>query len=166
MEHGFLWNFGFMPGGSGIYPAEYPEYGLVTPFYLHGENGRQMLLYNANYLYDTFAAAARYDLPVTIFQHTEYAVLRNPQAMEDTLVRIGRFQQDNLYNFVTEPQFARALAAAMHSDVRIYSSLADICADFLRRLTGRAPRFDRYIVIEPGDCQFRFLTLFTQTLSG
>jgi len=155
VEEGFLWNFGFRPSNSPANPSSRAEYGMITPFYLHGENGNQMLIYNANYLHDyiPFEVSARYGLPVTIYRTTWNNVFSNPASVEAHLVEIRGVMDHHLYNFVTEPQLASSIAAAMHTEVRVYVRLRDMIADFFRELTGRAPRFDRYLAVEHRDME-------------
>jgi hypothetical protein len=150
-EMGFLWNSGFRPGGSPVNPSSRAEYGMITPFYLYAENGNRMLLYNANYLGDRFWAPARYGLPITIYGHTWSDALYNHQALENYVLRTRDVQESIMYNFVTEPQLSKSIAAAMAVDVRVYMRPVDRIADFLRQATGRVPRMDRYLVIRYKD---------------
>jgi hypothetical protein len=149
LENGFHWNSGFRPYNSPANPADFAEYGMITPFYLHGD-GRQMLLCNAN-LRGGFLTPARYDLPVTLFRHTEYAAIENPGSVENYLKSIGETQQSLLYNFVTEPQLFKSIAAVMAADVRVTRRPADMLADLFRRAAGRTPRLDLRLSVQHKD---------------
>jgi hypothetical protein len=152
MEHGILWNFGYQPSNSPASPAERTEYELVTPFYLHGADTK-MLLYNANFDAGAgeFKMSARYDLPITMYKHSEYAMMRDTRPLEWFLYTVGVFQNEHLYNFVTERQFAASIAAAMDPEVKVYARLFDLFADWLRGLMGKDARFDRYLVAQCAD---------------
>ncbi|MCL2227204.1 MAG: WD40 repeat domain-containing protein [Oscillospiraceae bacterium] len=163
LEKGFLWNLGFRPSNSPANPSYRAEFGIISPFYLHGENGRRMLLYNANYLHDGFWAPARYDFPITIYSNPWRGALYNHQALEDFIFRIRDAQEAHLFNFVTETQLVKTVAAAMATDVRIYMRPMDILSDFLRRAMGRTPRFDRFLVTEHSDAS---APLFEETYAN
>ena len=145
LNQGFLWNFGFRPSESPAHPFQSPEYGMITPFYLHGEDGARMLLFNANFRQDNYRTFARHNLPISLY------ITLHGTDMEAYFETVGEMQDARLYNFVTEPQLAQSIAAAMGTDVRVYVTLRDMAADFLRERTGRSPRFDRYLVIQHVD---------------
>jgi hypothetical protein len=160
---GFLWNIGFRPGNSPADPAGRAEYGLITPFYLNAENGNRMLLYNANYLNDGFRGPARYDLPITLYGHTWRNALYDHQALEDYIFRIRGAQESLLYNFVTERQLSKSIAAALATEVRVYFRPVDVISDFLRQVSGRAPRLDRFLVVVHNDVS---APLFDEVYAG
>ncbi|MCL2227198.1 MAG: stalk domain-containing protein [Oscillospiraceae bacterium] len=150
-ELGFLWNSGFRPSNSPASPSQNTEYAIITPFYFTGENGHRMLLYNANFLYDRFAASIRYNLPITIYRHTWRQALYDLPSLEDFIFQTRNIQEAALYNFVTELQMFKSIAAAKATDVRVYARPADLALESLRQAVGLPVRLDRFLVIEHTD---------------
>ena len=150
LEHGFLWNSGFAPSNSPADPAAFLEFGMLTPFYLSdGEN--KMLIYNSNYLYNNFRTYARYDMPVSIYKHVWRDALFNQAGLELFLRETRAFQEANLYNFVTEEQMFRAMAAAMATEVRVLARPIDLFLEAINALENNTQINTRFLVIEHAD---------------
>lgn len=143
-ESGLAWNFGYRPANSPALPGDYAEYKIITPFYLKLDDKKTMLLYNANFKHEDelFKTSAKYDLPVTVYRHSEYDTTQKPELMLEHIKSVNDFKEKYNYNFVTENQMAMAISAAYNTDIVVeYRPIIK----FLNNLEDFFPKIDLYV---------------------
>lgn len=117
---GYKWNSGFEPVNSSIMPQTAAENVLSLPFYLTKDGQETLLIQNCSTVpYDTgewTALSAKFDVPVLCYYHCDLMWKDDTEAKE-YVAKVGQFQSDNGYNFVTEAQMMKASAAALHLTV-------------------------------------------------
>ncbi len=127
MSAGIWWNFGFNPPHLGSVPKEGRPFLLVHPFALAGEASPEPFLLFApapssvNFP-KAWDALARFDTPLTYFQHIEN-LLRPGTASYNNLVGtinfMNEFKDKYEYNFMTEEQMARAMLNTFFAQVSV-----------------------------------------------
>lgn len=138
---GLAWNFGFKPPVSDATPGSGSEYRMVLPFYMKNQGEKTMLLFNPaqNEAEDTFKTTVKYDMPISIYNHSEYKVLSEHKTVEQEYAKMGTIARDNLYCFVTEPQMAKLFDAVLRQSVSISKkekryNLSALALDYPTRL--------------------------------
>lgn len=126
LENGFkaglLWCSGFKPSKSAASPECSAETALSIPFLLETENSEGLIVFNTStMLYDQKGwgdITAKYDLPVSMYYHCDFSYER-PEDVEKNVLKASAFAMDYDYNFVTEKQYAKAVAASYNTDVSV-----------------------------------------------
>ncbi len=126
LENGFeaelLWCSGFKPSKSNAVPEASAETAISIPFLFGDEAPSRPIIFNTStMLYDQNGwgdISAKHDLPVSMYYHCDFAYER-PGNIERNVLKASTFAKDYDYNFVTEKQYAKAVAASYNTDVSV-----------------------------------------------
>lgn len=133
---GIWWNFGFNPPNVSTAPRDGVEFLMVVPFDAskHAEmsdvNGDStpFILFSpaANILNFSRAweAMARFNMPLTYFEHIEHGMQKGSDIYNKHITQIGKineFRQQHNYTFMTEEQMARSLLNTFYGQVKVES---------------------------------------------
>ena len=121
-EAGLLWCSGFKPSKSNAVPEASAETAISIPF-LFGDKvpGGPIIFNTSTMLYDQNGwgdISAKHDLPISMYYHCDFAYER-PEDIERNVLKASTFAKDYDYNFVTEKQYAKAIAASYNTDVSV-----------------------------------------------
>lgn len=121
-EAGLLWISGFKAPRSKAVPESRAETAITVPFFLGEDNLNSLLVFNTStLLYDNKGwgdISAKYDLPVSLYYHCDFAYEKLEQS-QNIALKAGTFANKYDYNFVTEEQYARAIAASYNTEVSV-----------------------------------------------
>lgn len=126
LENGFkaglLWCSGFKPSGSNAVPESSAETAISIPFLFEDKGSERPIIFNTStMLYDQNGwgdISAKHDLPVSMYYHCDFAYER-PEDIERNVLRASAFAKNYDYNFVTEKQYAKAVAASYNTDISV-----------------------------------------------
>ncbi len=121
-EAGLLWCSGFKPPKSNATPECSAETAISIPF-LFGDkgSGRTIVFNTGTMLYDQKGwgdISAKYDLPISMYYHCDFAYERL-EDIEKNVSKASTFAMNYNYNFVTEKQYAKAVAASYNTDISV-----------------------------------------------
>lgn len=121
-EAGLLWCSGFKPSRSSAIPERSAETAINIPFLFGEDSQSRPLVFNTStMLYDNKGwgdISAKHDLPVSLYYHCDFAYERLEKTQEDVL-KAGEFANKYDYNFVTEEQYAKAIAASYNTKLSV-----------------------------------------------
>ncbi len=118
-DNGIMWSSGFIYSDSYVYPESSAESTLANTFFLDYKNRSMMMLGTNTLLNSDFGdAALKYDLPISIYYHCDFAY-KDPNAARETVERVQKYVSDNDYAFVREDQLMKAAAASYNAKVRV-----------------------------------------------
>ena len=122
-EAGLLWESGFEPGGAaGQTPQTAPENAIALPFFLMDGEERTLLVQNCSLLLyrdESFTDLhGKYGMPTLIYYHCDLMYRDDTEARAAVAAANG-FREKFGYNFVTEEQLMRAIAAAYNLAVDV-----------------------------------------------
>jgi len=121
-ESGLLWCSGFKPPRSSAVPESSAETAINIPFYLENDNPNKLLVFNTStMLYDKKGwgdISAKYDLPASLYYHCDFAYEKLEQSLNN-VKKVKDFVDKHDYNFVTEKQFAKGIAASYNTEVYV-----------------------------------------------
>lgn len=136
---GIWWNFGFNPPNAPRAPRDGKEFLWVIPFLLPDTYDHSpFILFNpapSINFGQAWNSLARFDIPLTYFEHVEHSMRPGTQANERLLRVIdfmNIFKDKHEYNFMTEEQMARALLNTFYSRlyVEINGHAISLISDF------------------------------------
>lgn len=145
-----IWfNFGFKPPNDPLDPQWGQDFIWGFPFLLADDSFKQpMLLYTPGKKLafneedpkldntDLYHAFAKLDMPINYFEHIEYQDQNKLNELTKFAQFFDRLRTDYDYNFVSEPQMARATIAAMKSDIQVTRSWFTYLLDTVKNRIG------------------------------
>ncbi|SDN92504.1 Repeat domain-containing protein [Paenibacillus sp. yr247] len=165
-EAGLWFNFGFRPSYAPQDPQWGEDYMWGFPFLLQDSTLKNpMLLFtpapilrrtgpNSNVdIYDSFV---QQDMPINYFEHVEYHFpLSNRSSRVNELLEFVTFLDDirtkDDYNFMTEPQMARSILAALNGKVNVQRTWFSAFKDKFKDLLGKGKHLNLSLKIDAGD---------------
>lgn len=178
---GIWWNFGFNPPNVSTAPRDGVEFLLVVPFDvsrqadMRGVDGEPVpfVLFSPapnilNYP-NAWDALARFQMPLTYFEHIEHGMKEGTDIYNRHLTKIGRmneFREKYHYTFMTEEQMARSLLTTFYGEVAVTVGTDGlILTPDMSRVPWQAREYAQTlgIRIEPGE-RYKDLVLDTDSL--
>lgn len=121
-DAGLMWASGFKPSKSNATPQVSAETAINIPFQYVKENFKGTIVFNTStMLYDNKGwgdISAKYDLPVSMYYHCDFAYAK-PEMTEADVLKAADFARRYNYNFVTEDQYVKAIAASYNTDFSV-----------------------------------------------
>ena len=121
-QAGLLWNSGFKPSASNATPESSAETALNIPFcFQDGKVNKSIIFNTSTMLYDSKGwgdISAKYDLPVSMYYHCDFAY-SNLEKIQSDVMKAATFARKYDYNFVTEDQYVKAIAASYNTKFSI-----------------------------------------------
>lgn len=123
LNSGIWWNFGFNPPSEPDLPRDGKEFLWSTPFLLgNGIDVENFLTFTPSpniFMYpDAYESFASLDMPITYFEHIEYAFSKQPEKLVQ-LKNMASFLDDTRnkgeYNFMTQDQMAKSFINTLYS---------------------------------------------------
>ncbi|MEI7025622.1 FG-GAP repeat domain-containing protein [Paenibacillus sp. y28] len=151
-DSGLWFNFGFRPSYVATDPQLGWEYMWSSPFLMQDPSQsvdaakekpmllmapairlRQDPVFNTEHVYKSYAAL---DMPLTYFEHIEYQTPQKLLELKQFVTYLDDMRTKEEYNFMSEPQMARSMLAALTADIQPQRSWLHLAADSLRNLLG------------------------------